>query len=78
MTTVFTGLLYDNVAVTGGVLQNALNPLILSEQGKLCAEGILALNFYQGSGVSYLLLADLQGGEGLFFVGGKIGVRVAW
>jgi Autotransporter beta-domain len=78
MTTVFTGLLYDNVAVTGGVLQNALNPLILSEQGKLCAEGILALNFYQGNGVSYLLLADLQGGEGLFFFGGKIGVRVAW
>jgi hypothetical protein len=78
MTTVFTGLLFENVAVTGGVLQNALNPLILSEQGKLCAEGILSLNFYQGNGVSYLLLADLQGGQGLFFVGGKVGVRVAW
>jgi Autotransporter beta-domain len=78
MTTVFTGLLFENVAVTGGVLQNAFNPLILSEQGKLCAEGILSLNFYQGNGVSYLLLADLQGGQGLFFVGGKVGVRVAW
>jgi Autotransporter beta-domain len=78
MTTVFTGLLYDNVAVSGGALQNAPNPLILADQGKLRAEGILALNFYQGNGVFYLLQADLWGGEGLFAAGGKMGVRVAW
>ena len=78
MRTVFTGLLYDNVAVNGGVLQNALNPQILSYQGKLRAEGILALNFYQGNSVSYFLQADLQGGKGLFAAGGKMGVRLAW
>ncbi len=78
MTTVFTGLLYDNVAVTGGALPNAPNPLILADQGKLRAEGILTLIFYQGKGVSYLLQADLWGGEGLFAAGGKMGVRIAW
>jgi hypothetical protein len=64
MTTVFTGLFYDDVAVGGGVLQDAPNPLILSDQGKLRAEGIFALDFYQGNGVSYLLQPDLRGGEG--------------
>jgi hypothetical protein len=78
ITTVFTGLLYDDVAVSGGVVQEAPNPLILSDQRKLRAEGILALNFYQGNGVSYLLQADLRGGEGLIGAGVKIGLRAAW
>jgi hypothetical protein len=78
MTTVFTGLFYDDVAVGGGVLQDAPNPLILSDQGKLRAEGIFALNFYQGNGVSYLLQADLRGGEGLIGAGVKMGLRAAW
>jgi len=78
VTTVLTGLLYDDVLVTGGVLANAANPLIVADQGKLRAEGILAFNLYQGNGVSYLVLGDIQGGEGLFAVGGKAGVRVAW
>jgi hypothetical protein len=78
MTTVVTGLLYDDVAVSGGVLPDAPNPLILSDQGKLRAEGIFALNFYQGKGVSYLLQADLRGGEGLIGAGVKMGLRAAW
>lgn len=78
MTTVFTGLFYDDVAVSGGVLSDAPNPLILSDQGKLRAEGIFALNFYQGNGVSYLLQADLRGGEGLIGAGVKMGLRAAW
>jgi Autotransporter beta-domain len=78
MTTVFTALLYDDVAVRGGVLQDAPNPLILSDQGKLRAEGILALYLYQGKGVSYLLQADLRGGEGLIGAGLKMGLRAAW
>jgi hypothetical protein len=78
MTTVLTGLLYDDVMVDGGVLASSPNPLILSQQGKLRAEGILALNFYHGNGVNSFVQADLQGGEGLFGVGGKVGARVAW
>jgi Autotransporter beta-domain len=78
MSMVVTGLLYDDVQVAGGVLANSPNPLILSDEGKLRAEGILALNFYHGNGVSSFAQADLVGGEGLFGFGGKAGVRVAW
>jgi len=78
MTTVLTGLLYDNVAINGGVLQSGGNPLILADVGKLNAEGILTLNFLHGNGVSSFLQVDVQGGEGLFGAGGKMGLRVAW
>jgi hypothetical protein len=78
MTTVLTGLLYDNVVVSGSALQNAPNPLILADQGKLRAEGILTLNFYRGTNLSYLLQANLWGGEGLFAVGGMMGLRIAF
>jgi len=78
MSTVATGLLYDDVLVRGGVLASAPNPLILSDEGKLRAVGILTLNFYHGNGVNSFVQADLQGGEGLFGVGGEVGVRVVW
>lgn len=78
VTTVLTGLLYDNAIVTGGVLANSPNPLILAGEGKLRGEGILAFNLFQGHGVSYLAEAEVEGGNGLFGVGGKAGVRVAW
>jgi hypothetical protein len=64
--------------VSGGVLASSPNPLILSDQGKLRAEGIFALNFYHNNGVNSFVQADLQGGEGLFGVGGKVGARLAW
>jgi hypothetical protein len=78
VTTVLTGLLYDDVLVTGGVLPNAANPVIFGDQGKLRGEGILAFSFYKADGVSYLLQGDIQGGQGLFAAGGKGGVRIAW
>jgi hypothetical protein len=78
MTTVVTGLLYDDVSVTGGMLQSASNPLILSDQGKLRAEAILAFHFDHGNGVTSFVQADVLGGEGLFGAGGKMGLRVAW
>jgi hypothetical protein len=78
MSMVVTGLLYDDVLVAGGVLANSPNPLILADEGKLRAEGILALNFYHGNGVNSFVQADLVGGEGLFGVAGKAGVRLAW
>jgi hypothetical protein len=71
-------LLYDNAIVTGGLLANSPNPLILAGEGKLRGEGILAFNLFQGNGVSYLAEAEVEGGNGLFGVGGKAGVRVAW
>lgn len=78
MSTVVTGLLYDDVLVKGGVVASAPNPLILSDEGKLRGEGILTLNFYHGNGINSFVQADLLGGDGLFGVGGKLGVRVAW
>jgi autotransporter-like protein len=78
VTTVATGLLYDDVVVTGGQLATAPNPLILSEQGKLRAEGILTLNVYHGNGLNSFVQADLRGGEGLFGATGKVGARFTW
>lgn len=72
------GLLHDDVLVTGGVPASAPNPLILSREGKLRAEGILTMNFYCGNGVNSVVQADLRGGEGLFGAGSKVGARVAW
>jgi hypothetical protein len=78
VTTVFTGLLYDDVMVSGNALPSAPKPRILSNQGELRAGGILAVNLSRGGGVSYFLQADLEGGKGLFGAGGTVGVRVAW
>ena len=78
MTTVLTGIVYDNVAVSGGVLVKGADPLILSDHGKLNVEGTLALNFHHGNGVSSFLLVEVQGGEGLFGAGAQMGLRVAW
>jgi hypothetical protein len=78
VTTVATGLLYDDVLVRGGQLATAPNPLILSQEGKLRAEGILTLNVHHGNGVNSFVQADLRGGEGLFGATGKVGARVAW
>lgn len=78
VTTVATGLLYDDVLVHGGQLVTAPNPLILSTQGKLRAEGIFTLNVYHGGGVNSFVQADLRGGEGLFGATGKVGARVVW
>jgi hypothetical protein len=69
---------YDDVLVTGGVLASAPKPLILSQEGKLRAEGILTLNVHHGNGVNSFVQADLRGGEGLFGATGKVGARVAW
>jgi hypothetical protein len=78
MATVLTGLLYDDVVVNGGVLASSPNPLILSDQGKLRGEGIAALNFYHGNGLNTFVQVDVQGGDGLFGVGGKVGGRFVW
>lgn len=73
-----TGLLYDDVLVSGSVLPSAPNPKILAYQGLLRAEGILTLNLDHGNGVTSFVQADVEGGKGLFGAGGKVGVRVAW
>jgi hypothetical protein len=81
VTTVLTGLLYDNVKITGGALQNDTfgnSPLVISDEGKLRVQGIAALHFNYGNGLTSFVQADLRAGEDLFGAGGKVGVRKVW
>jgi hypothetical protein len=81
LTTTITGLVYDNVNVTGGFIQNVAfgnGALIVNDEGKLRGQGILAFNLDYGNGVSLFAQGDVRGGEGLFGVGGKGGVRWQW
>ena len=81
VTTILTGLAYDDVIVSGGVIQNAAfgsNALLLAGEGKIRGQGIFGLNFDFGRGLSSFVFADVRGGEGLFGAGGKAGVRYQW
>lgn len=80
LTATFTGLLYDNVKIKGGLLQSGLlgNPLILNDEGKIRAQGTVALNFQHGNGISSFLLGEVRGGQDLFGAGGKAGARFTW
>lgn len=81
VTSTVTGLAYDNVSVSGGFIQNVAfgnQAELLNDQGKLRGEGILALNFDYGNGLSTFVQGDVRGGEGLFGAGGKGGFRYQW
>lgn len=82
VTTTLTGLAYDDVTVSGGIVQNAAfgttSSLLLAQEGKIRGQGILAFNFDFGGGVSSFVLGEVRGGEGLFGAGGKAGVRYQW
>jgi hypothetical protein len=72
---------YDNVTVSGGFIQNVAfgnAALIVNDEGKLRGQGILAFNLDYGNGVSLFAQGDVRGGEGLFGIGGKGGVRWQW
>ena len=85
VTTVLTGLVYDDVIVNGGAIENAafgpVTNLLLAGQGLIRGEGILAMNFDFGKGLSSFVTANVRGGEGrvgLFGAGGSVGVRYQW
>ena len=82
MTTIVTGLIYDDVLVSGGFIPseafNGNNLLAQADQGQVRGRGIFAFNFDFGQGVSTYVLADVRGGKGLFGAGGKAGVRYVW
>ncbi|TGD98930.1 autotransporter outer membrane beta-barrel domain-containing protein [Methylobacterium nonmethylotrophicum] len=82
LTTSFTALAYSDVIVTGGFLPGAgfiaADILARSDEGKVRGQGILAANLDFGNGVSTFLQGEVRGGENLFGVGGKGGVRVRW
>jgi hypothetical protein len=49
-----------------------------ADQGKFRGQGVLALNFDFGGGISSFVQGELRGGEDYFGGGGRAGIRVAW
>jgi len=82
MTPILTGLAYNDVVVQGGVLQVSAfqgnNLLAQSDQGFMRGEGIFALNFDFGYGMSSFVQGDVYGGAHLFGAGGRGGIRYQW
>jgi hypothetical protein len=82
MTPILTGLAYNDVVVQGGVLPvfafQGNNLLAQSDQGFMRGQGILALNFDFGNGMSSFVLGDVYGGAHLFGAGGRGGIRYQW
>ena len=81
VTTSVTGLVLDDVVVHGDFVQGGafgVNGNILNDQGVVQGEGVLALNFDFGHGLSTFAEGDIRGGAGIFGAGGKGGVRMQW
>jgi hypothetical protein len=81
MTPILTGLAYNDVVVQGGFLPvgfQANNLLVQADQGFMRGEGIFALNFDFGYGMSSFVQGDVYGGAHLFGAGGRAGIRYQW
>jgi len=82
MTPILTGLAYNDVVVQGGVIPvfafQGNNLLAQSDQGFMRGEGIFALNFDFGNGMSSFVQGDVYGGAHLFGAGGRGGIRYQW
>jgi hypothetical protein len=82
MTPILTGLAYNDVVVQGGFFPVGAfqggNLLVQADQGFMRGEGILALNFDFGNGMSSFVLGDVYGGAHLFGAGGRAGIRYQW
>jgi hypothetical protein len=82
VTPTVTGLVYSDVIVTGLVAQTSPTGLpigvVPSDEGKIRGEGIFALSFDYGNGLSSFALAEVRGGQDLFGAGGKAGLRFQW
>jgi hypothetical protein len=82
MTPILTGLAYNDVVVQGGVIPvfafQGNNLLAQSDQGFMRGQGIFALNFDFGYGMSSFVQGDVYGGAHLFGAGGRGGIRYQW
>jgi hypothetical protein len=82
MTTTLTGLAYNDVVVQGGFIPvgafQGNNLLVQADQGLMRGQGIFALNFDFGYGMSSFVLGDVYGGAHLFGAGGRAGLRYQW
>jgi hypothetical protein len=79
---ILTTLVYNDVSIKGFVAQDTTTGVApfasTADQGKFRGQGVLALNFDFGGGISSFVQGELRGGEDYFGGGGRAGIRVAW
>ena len=76
-----TGLLYDDVRVSGGFISGGLFstvPLGLADEGKIRGDGIFTLNVDSGHGLSGFIQGEIYGGANLTGYAGRGGLRWQW
>jgi hypothetical protein len=81
VTTVLTGLLFDDVIVHGNNIQGqsfGQSGDILSDQGKVQAQAIASINADFGHGVSASIQGNVYGARGIFGAGGQATLRMQW
>jgi hypothetical protein len=84
VTPVLTGLVYDDVIVSGLALTDAAfigaagGVASAATEGKVRGQGIGAVKFDYGNGLSSFVQADIRGGSDYFGYGGRAGVRFVW
>ena len=78
LTTILTGLAYENTTITGGFIQGGAfgsNTLALNDQGKLRGQAILTFAADHGNGWSTFIQGNVRGGDEYFAAGGRAGFR---
>ena len=81
VTTLLTGLIFDDVIVHGNNIQAGsfgASGNILSDQGKVQGEAIASVNFDLGRGLSASVQGEVYGGQNIFGAGGKGTIRMQW
>jgi hypothetical protein len=77
-----TGLLYDDVSISGGTIANVVGgTLVPTGQGLIFGQGIGRLQFDWSQsikGLSTYIEGQVRGSSGVFGAGGKLGVRFQW
>ena len=84
VTPVLTGLVYGDPIVSGLALTDAAfigaagGVASAATEGKVRGQGIGAVKFDYGNGLSSFVQADVRGGSDYFGYGGRAGVRFVW
>jgi hypothetical protein len=84
VTPVLTGLVYGDATVSGLALTDAAflgsagGVASAATEGKVRGQGIGAVKFDYGNGVSTFVQADIRGGSDYYGYGGRAGVRFVW
>jgi len=84
VTPVLTGLVYDDVTVSGLAVTDAAfigaagGVASAAIEGKVRGRGIGAVKFDYGNGLSSFVQAEVRGGSDYFGYGGRAGVRFVW